>query len=103
MATELSQSDFEKKIKKGTALIDFYAPWCGPCKKMSPVINELAKDYKGKAGIYKVNVDNEPRLANKFHVMNIPTIIVFKDGKVVDQANSSQSKEKLKEMIDKNL
>lgn len=103
MATELSQDDFEKKIEKGTSLVDFYAPWCGPCKMMSPVIDEIAKDYKGKAGIYKVNVDNEPQLANDHQVMSIPTIVVFKDGKAVDQTMGAQSKDKLKEMIDKHL
>jgi len=103
MATELSQKDFEKKIEKGTVLVDFYAPWCGPCEMMSPIIDELNKDYKGKAGIYKVNVDNEPRLANKFHVMSIPTTIVFNHGRAVDQTIGSQSKQKLKDMIDKNL
>jgi len=103
MATELSQSDFEKKIEKGTALVDFYAPWCGPCKMMSPVIDEIAEDYKGKAGIFKVNVDNEPQLANDHQVMSIPTIVVFKNGKAVDQTMGAQSKDKLKEMIDKHL
>lgn len=100
---ELSQGDFEKKIEKGTTLVDFYAPWCGPCKMMSPVIEELTKEYEGKAGIYKVNVDNEPQLANDHQVMSIPTIVIFKDGKPVDQTLGAQSKDKLKEMIDKNL
>jgi len=103
MAVELSQNNFKKKIERGTTLIDFYAPWCGPCKMMSPVVDELAKDYKGRAGVYKVNVDNEPELANKSQVMNIPTTIIFKDGKAVDQIIGTQSKKKLKEVIEKNL
>ena len=103
MATELSAGDFEKKIKEGTVLVDFYAPWCGPCKMMSPIIDELSADYEGKAGIYKVSVDNEPEIANKFQVMSIPTIVIFKNGKAIDQTIGAQSKEKLKEMIDKNL
>ncbi len=103
MATELSKDDFEKKIEKGTSLVDFYAPWCGPCKMMSPIIDELVDDYKEKAGIYKVNVDSEPGLANQFQVMSIPTIVIFKDGKAVDQTTGAQSKEVLKAMIDKNM
>lgn len=103
MATELSTKDFEEKIQEGVTLVDFYAPWCGPCKMMSPIIDELSSEYKGRANIYKVNVDNEPDLANRFQVMSIPTIIVFKDGKAVDQTLGAQSKNKLKDMIDKNL
>lgn len=103
MAVELSAGDFEKKIEKGVALVDFYAPWCGPCKMMSPVIDELSAEYKGKAGIYKVNVDNEPNLANKFQVMSIPTIVIFKDGEAIDQTTGAQNKEGLKKMIDKNI
>ncbi len=103
MATELSTKDFEEKIQEGVTLVDFYAPWCGPCKMMSPIIDELSSEYEGKVNIYKVNVDNEPDLANRFQVMSIPTIIVFKDGKAVDQTLGAQSKNKLKDMIDKNL
>lgn len=103
MATELSTKDFEEKIQEGVTLVDFHAPWCGPCQMMSPVIDELSSEYEGRANIYKVNVDNEPDLANRFQVMSIPTIIVFKDGKAVDQTLGAQGKDKLKDMIDKNL
>lgn len=103
MAEELSKGDFEKKLAKGLALVDFYAPWCGPCKLMAPHIDELAKEMRGRARVFKVNVDKEPELGNRFNVMSIPTIMLFKDGKVVDQIIGSQSKEKLKKMIEKTL
>jgi len=101
MGKELKGSDFEEKVIKSEkpVLVDFYAPWCGPCQMLSPVIEELAKEVGDKAAIYKVNVDQEGDLANKFNVMSVPTIIVFKGGKPAHQANGTQSKEKLKKML----
>jgi len=103
MAIELSKGDFAKKIEKGVALVDFYAPWCGPCKMMLPIIDELSHDMKGKAGVYKVNVDTESELASAHQVFSIPTIILFKDGKAVDQTTGAQSKENLIKMIEKQV
>ena len=101
MAKEISSSDFEKEVIESDkpVLVDFYAPWCGPCKMMGPVIDELAEEVGDKAGVYKVNVDEQGELANQFQVMSIPTIIVFKDGKPVNQAMGVQSKEALKKML----
>lgn len=102
MANELSNQQFEEKVLKSKkpVLVDFYAPWCGPCQMMSPIIDELSKEMGDKADVYKVNVDNESALANEYQVMSIPTIIVFKNGKPVNQIIGGSSKEKLKEALE---
>lgn len=101
MGKELKSSEFEEKVIKSDkpVLVDFYAPWCGPCKMMGPVIEEFAKEVSDKADVYKVNVDEEGDLANQFQVMSIPTLIAFKNGKPVNQAMGVQSKEALKKML----
>ena len=96
---------FEKKITQDaeTALVDFYADWCMPCKLMAPVMDALAEDLKGKVNCYKVNVDKEPEVAAKFNVMSIPTVILFKDGAKKDSFTGSLPKEKVKSFLEKNL
>ncbi len=83
-ATELN---FKAEILDSdkVALVDFWAPWCGPCKILGPVIEELAADYAGKAVIAKLNVDENPRIAAQFGIRSIPSLLLFKDGQVVDQ------------------
>lgn len=100
-AVHLTQNDFEEKTKQGVALIDFWAPWCGPCKMAGPVIDELAKEYQSKALIAKVNVDEEQGLAEKFGVMSIPTVVLLKDGKEVDRVMGFAGKEGFEDMIKK--
>lgn len=102
MAKEISNQQFEDKVLKAEkpVLVDFYAPWCGPCQMMSPIIDELAKEVKEKADVYKVNVDNESALANEYQVMSIPTIIIFKNGKPINQIIGGANKEKLKEALE---
>ncbi len=77
-ATEVEQSDLP-------VVIDFWAVWCGPCRMIAPIIEELANEYEGKAKIGKVDVDNNPMIASKFGIRSIPTLLIFKGGKVVDQ------------------
>ena len=86
-AAHFSQTDFEEKVLKSDkpVLVDFWAPWCGPCRMAGPVIEELAGEYEGKAVIGKVNVDEERQLAGQYGVMSIPTVILFKDGKEFDR------------------
>ncbi len=87
MAEHIEKADFETKVIKSSkpVLVDFYAAWCGPCQMMTPVIDEIATELKDKASVYKVDVDKQHDLANDFQVMSIPTILVFKDGKVSKQ------------------
>jgi thioredoxin 1 len=84
---ELTDQNFEEEVLKAglslPVMVDFWAPWCGPCKMAGPVIEELAKEYKGKIKMGKLNVDENPKMAQKYEVMSIPTVIIFKHGKEV--------------------
>ncbi|ACV63070.1 thioredoxin [Desulfofarcimen acetoxidans DSM 771] len=101
MALEVNQSNFESEVLKASepVVVDFWAPWCGPCRSMAPVIEELAKDFEGKAKIAKLNVDENQALAGQFGVMSIPTLIFFKDGKAVDTVVGFTPKNKIAEKI----
>jgi len=81
----LTDATFEGAIAEGVTLVDFWAPWCGPCRMIAPIIEELAEEFDGKAGIAKVNTDEEQMTAVKYGIRSIPTLIIFKDGKPVDQ------------------
>jgi len=100
----LTDQNFEEEVIKSTepVLVDFWAPWCGPCKMQGPIIDELAKDYQDKpVKIAKLNVDESPSSANKFQIMSIPTIVIFKNGKPIDQMSGVHDKNTLAEKIDK--
>ena len=100
---ELNASNFADTIKEGVVLVDFWAPWCGPCRMIAPVIEELAADFEGKAVIAKVNTDDNMNIAEQFGIRSIPTILFFKDGELVDQINGAVPKQayadKLNELI----
>ena len=89
---ELTNENFEATTKEGGALVDFWAPWCGPCRMIAPVIEELAEDFDGKAAICKINTDEQQELASKFAVRSIPTILIMKDGEVVETMVGAASK-----------
>ena len=86
-----------------TVLVDFFAEWCGPCKMMAPVVEELAGEYEGKFKIGKLNVDEEPNTAEKYRVMSIPTMLVIKDGQPVDTIVGAVPKKKLQDKLDENI
>ena len=102
MAIIISVTNFEKEVmqSKIPVLVDFWAEWCGPCRMLTPVIDELAKEYAGKVKVCKLNVDELSDVASRFGVMSIPTVIVFKEGKVVNQVVGAVPKEKLAGIID---
>lgn len=87
MALELNEANFEDEVIQSTqpVLVDFWAPWCGPCRSMAPILDDVAKEYEGKVKVGKVNVDQNQALAQKFGVMSIPTLIMYKEGKVAGQ------------------
>ncbi|HHW23479.1 MAG TPA: thioredoxin [Clostridiaceae bacterium] len=97
----VSKHEFDTEISnsKLPVLVDFWAPWCGPCRMLSPVLDELAGEMNGKVKILKVNVDEEPELASKYGVMSIPTVIAFKQGKATNKVVGFRSKEEFKNMI----
>ncbi len=87
---------------KGTVLVDFWAAWCGPCKLLAPIIEELAEEFEGKAVIGKVEIDEEPDLAAQFGIMSIPTLVLFQDGKEINRVVGLQSKQALVKLVERN-
>ena len=102
-AVSLTAANFEEKLENGVALVDFWASWCGPCMMLAPTIDEVAEDFAGRAGVYKVNVDDEGSLAARFGIMSIPTLIVFKNGEVFDKLVGVVPKENIAEIIENAL
>lgn len=101
----LTKANFDQEVvsSDSTVLVDFWAPWCGPCRAVGPIIDELAKEYDGKAKVAKLNVDDEGELSAKFKIMSIPTIMIFKNGEVVEKITGARSKTELSELIDKHM
>ena len=104
MAQIFTAEAFEKALAgEQPVLVDFWATWCGPCRMIAPIIDEIAEEFEGKAIVGKVNVDDEMGLAQRFHVMSIPTLIVMKGGKVVEQAVGARGKADVAAMINRHL
>jgi len=103
MANQITDGNFEQEVIQSEVpvLIDFWAPWCGPCRAMGPVIDELSEEYAGQVKIVKMNVDENSATPGKYGIRAIPTLILFKDGEVVDQSTGAVSKSSIKEMITK--
>lgn len=101
MAISVTDSTFEKEVLKSAepVIVDFWAEWCGPCKAMSPVVDELAKELGAKAKVVKINIDDSPEAPTKYGVRGIPTFMVFKDGQVVDTRVGGMSKGALSDWV----
>lgn len=102
MAFKFTDANFDQEVLQSDipVVVDFYADWCGPCKMMSPIVDELAAEYEGKVKIGKINTDENREMASKFSIMSIPTIVLIKDGKVVDTAMGAMPKTTLQGKID---
>ncbi len=102
---EVTDSSFENEVIKSETpvLVDFWAEWCGPCKMIAPVVEEIAREYEGKIKVAKLDVDSNPQSAGKFGVRSIPTLLVFKDGQVVDQIIGAVPKRHLIEKVEKHV
>ena len=102
---EADDSNFESEVVQETrpVLVDFSAKWCGPCKKLDPIVHEIAGEYKGRLKVVKVDVDKAPATAAKFAVMSVPTLLLFREGKVRDQVTGLMPKRAIVERVDKVL
>ncbi|MCX8200275.1 MAG: thioredoxin [Candidatus Micrarchaeota archaeon] len=104
MVDELNESNFDAAIKGSRhVLVDFWAPWCGPCRAVAPNVEKIAEAYEGRLKVYKVNVDDSPGLAQRFGIMGIPSLMLFQDGQLKDKVVGAMPFEGLKRFVDKNL
>jgi len=105
MEVILTDENFEAEVLKSDlpCLVDFWAPWCGPCRMLGPIVEEFAQEYQGKVKVGKLNVDEGSATASKYGVMSIPTVMVFKQGQVVEQSVGAVPKDRLVAMIEKYL
>ena len=82
MVKEINQIDFKEETKEGLVLVDFYAVWCGPCRMISPIIEQLSEEFSEKVRVIKIDIDKENELANMYNIQSVPTVIIFKDGEI---------------------
>jgi thioredoxin 1 len=104
-ATAVSDASFEQDVLKSDVpvLVDFWAPWCGPCRMVAPIVDEIAKEFDGKIKVFKLNTDENPNVASQFGIRSIPTLMVFKDGQKVDTVVGAVPKTTLSSTITKYL
>ncbi len=100
----VNDTDFDATVLgKGVALVDFWAEWCGPCRALAPVVDEIADEFAGKLTVYKMDIDPNPQTPGKFQIRGIPTLLIFKDGKEVGRVVGAQSKAKIVEAVQRHL
>ena len=99
----LTDSNFDQEIKNGVVLVDFWAEWCGPCRRIAPIVEELAGQYDGRATVGKLNVDENPSIPGRFMIRGIPTLLLFKNGQLADTLVGLAPKEDIARMIEKHL
>ena len=102
---EVSDATFDNEVAKSETpvFVDFWAPWCGPCRSVAPIVEELANQYQGKVKVAKINVDDSPEVAQKFMVTSIPTFILFKKGQAADRTLGAMPKGQFQQFIDRNI
>ena len=103
--SEVTDATFDEKVIKSErpVLVDFWAPWCGPCRMVAPIVDELAEDYTGKVEFFKLNTDDNPNVSMKYGIRSIPALLIFKGGQVVESVVGHTPKDDLKKALDKHL
>ena len=98
-----TDSNFDQEVKTGVVLIDFWAEWCGPCRRLAPTVDALATEYDGRATVAKMNVDENPNIPGRFMIRGIPTMLIFKNGELADQIVGLAAKEEIAKKLDLQL
>ena len=98
-----TDSNFDQEVKTGVVLIDFWAEWCGPCRRLAPTVDALATEYDGRATVAKMNVDENPNVPGRFMIRGIPTMLIFKNGELADQIVGLAAKEEIAKKLDQQL
>lgn len=103
MIKSISQANFHEEIKEGIVVVDFWATWCGPCKMLGPLLEEVSKEFEDKAKFTKIDVDENSIIANQYKITNIPTVLMFKNGEVVEEMTGFKPKATIVELVNKHL
>ena len=99
----ITDSNFDEEIKSGVTLVDFWAEWCGPCRRLAPAVDAIATEYDGRAKVAKMNVDENPNVPGRFMIRGIPTLLIFKNGQLADQIVGLVPKEEITKKLDQQL